>query len=253
MKKIRLDQALVERGLCESREKAQRAILAGQVWIGGHRAAKASQPVLPETPVELRAGERYVSRGGEKLAGALAHFAIAPTGWRCLDVGASTGGFTDCLLQHGAAAVTALDVGRGQLHWKLRQDPRVDAREGVNARVLDPAVFGSGYDLAVLDLSFISLRLVLPAAFALLREGGLACALIKPQFEAGRKQVGKGGIVRDEAVRQQVIDGLRRWREEILPRAEDLGVAPSVLKGTDGNQEYLWVLRQSGVSSPPSA
>ena len=247
MKKIRLDQALVEQGRAESREKAQRAILAGQVWIAGQRAAKASQTVLPDAEIEVRGSEKYVSRGGQKLEGALAHFGIDPSGLRCLDVGASTGGFTDCLLQAGARQVVALDVGSGQLHWKLRQDPRVEVREGVNARALAPADFPQpfeAFEFGVVDVSFISLRLVLPPLLSLLRPGALACALIKPQFEAGRSEVGKGGIVRDEAVRDRVIAGLREWLAG--QPAEDRGVVPSVLKGTDGNQEYLWAIAKKG-------
>ncbi len=244
MKKIRLDQALVEQGLSESREKAQRAILAGQVWIAGQRASKASQTVLPDAALEVRGSDRYVSRGGHKLEGALAHFQIDPTGLLCLDVGASTGGFTDCLLQAGARRVIALDVGSGQLHWKLRQDPRIEVREGVNARALDPAAFPDPIDLAVIDVSFISLRLVLPPLFPLLVPGGRIVALIKPQFEAGRSEVGKGGIVRDEAVRERVIAGLREWLQPFP--AEERGVVPSTLRGTDGNQEYLWAIVKKG-------
>ena len=244
IKKIRLDQALVEQGLSESREKAQRAILAGQVWIAGQRASKASQTVLPDAVLELRGSDRYVSRGGHKLEGALAHFQIDPAGLLCLDVGASTGGFTDCLLQAGARRVIALDVGSGQLHWKLRQDPRIEVREGVNARALDPAAFPDPIDLAVIDVSFISLRLVLPPLFPLLAPGGRLLALIKPQFEAGRSEVGKGGIVRDEAVRERVIAGLREWLQPFP--VEDCGVVPSSLRGTDGNQEYLWAIAKKG-------
>jgi len=244
VKKIRLDQALVEQGLSESREKAQRAILAGQVWIAGQRASKASQTVLPDAALELRGFDRYVSRGGHKLEGALAHFQIDPTGLLCLDVGASTGGFTDCLLQAGARRVIALDVGSGQLHWKLRQDPRIEVREGVNARALDPAAFPDPIDLAVIDVSFISLRLVLPPLFPLLAPGGRIVALIKPQFEAGRSEVGKGGIVRDESVRERVIAGLREWLQPFP--VEDRGVVPSTLRGTDGNQEYLWAIAKKG-------
>jgi len=244
IKKIRLDQALVEQGLSESREKAQRAILAGQVWIAGQRASKASQTVLPDAALEVRGSDRYVSRGGHKLEGALAHFQVDPTGLLCLDVGASTGGFTDCLLQAGARRVIALDVGSGQLHWKLRQDPRIEVREGVNARALDPAAFPDPIDLAVIDVSFISLRLVLPPLFPLLAPGGRLLALIKPQFEAGRSEVGKGGIVRDEAVRERVIAGLREWLQPFP--VEDCGVVPSSLRGTDGNQEYLWAIAKKG-------
>ncbi|HEY8966729.1 MAG TPA: TlyA family RNA methyltransferase [Candidatus Methylacidiphilales bacterium] len=248
MKKLRLDQLLVERGLCESREKAQRVILAGQVWVAGHRGLKASQPVAPEAVVEVRGGDKYVSRGGHKLEGALDHFGIDAAGAYCLDVGASTGGFTDCLLQRGARRVVTVDVGTNQLHYKIRSDARVEAREQVNARGLVPADFPDGpFDLAVGDLSFISLRLILPAVMPLLKRGGqgMACFLIKPQFEAGKGEVGKGGIVRDEAVRDRVVADLRAWAAATFPGVEDRGVVPSSLKGTDGNQEYLWALRQS--------
>jgi 23S rRNA (cytidine1920-2'-O)/16S rRNA (cytidine1409-2'-O)-methyltransferase len=246
MKQRRLDVEMVERGLAESREQAQRFILAGEVWVDGQRWDKASKPCAAGLSIEVRGGERYVSRGGVKLEGALTGFSLDVTGLRCLDVGASTGGFTDCLLQHGAREVVAVDVGQGQLHWKLRQDPRVRVHEGVNAR--DPAQLAAAgvrgpFDLVVADCSFISLRQVLPPAFDLLDSGGRAVALIKPQFEAGRAEVGKGGIVRDDAVRQRVIDGLRAWAGG-YPVAT-VGVIPSPLPGRDGNEEFLWLLRKS--------
>ena len=201
----RLDVELVERGLAESREQAQRLILAGEVWVEGQRWDKASKLCAAVAAIEVRGGDRYVSRGGHKLEGALTGFHLDVTGWRCLDLGASTGGFTDCLLQHGAREVVAVDVGHGQLHWRLRQDPRVIVHEGVNARDLAGFAqehFPGTFDLVVADVSFISLRKVLPPAFDLLSSGGRVCALIKPQFEAGRAEVGKGGIVRDAAVRR---------------------------------------------------
>jgi len=251
VKKRRLDQLLVERGLCESREKAQRSILAGQVWVAGHRGTKASQSVLPDVQLEVRGADKYVGRGAYKLEGALAHFSIPVAGAYCLDVGASTGGFTDCLLQQGARRVVTVDVGTNQLHYKIRSDPRVEAREGVNARNLTLGDFPDGpFDLAVGDLSFISLRLILPAVMPLLKPGGIACFLIKPQFEAGRGEVGKGGIVRDEAVRERVVSGLRAWAAETFPGVADRGVVPSQLKGTDGNQEYLWALEKGPASAP---
>jgi 23S rRNA (cytidine1920-2'-O)/16S rRNA (cytidine1409-2'-O)-methyltransferase len=196
MKANRLDVELVTRGLAESREQAQRLILAGEVWVGGQRWDKASKPCAADLEVEVRGNDRYVSRGGHKLEGALTGFHLDVTGLRCLDLGASTGGFTDCLLQHGAREVVAVDVGHGQLHWKLRNDARVKIFEGVNARdlaTLAPERFPGLFDLVVSDVSFISLRLVLPPAFDLLDSGGRVCALIKPQFEAGRAEVGKCG------------------------------------------------------------
>jgi 23S rRNA (cytidine1920-2'-O)/16S rRNA (cytidine1409-2'-O)-methyltransferase len=240
--KRRLDQELVQRGLFDSREKAQRAILAGQVRVNGQLWDKASVPCPPDAEVEVKGADKYVGRGGFKLEAALDQFDIDPAGLSCLDVGASTGGFTDCLLQRGAARVTAVDVGHGQLHWKLRQDPRVEVREGVNARFLTPEDFSERFPLAVMDLSFISLRKVIPAVLELLASGGRLCALIKPQFEAGPAQVGKGGIVREEAVRQGVVDGLLEWAESLPVRSA--GVIPSPITGTDGNQEFLWCLEK---------
>jgi 23S rRNA (cytidine1920-2'-O)/16S rRNA (cytidine1409-2'-O)-methyltransferase len=236
---------MVARGLAESREQAQRLILAGEVWVENQRWDKASKPCAAALKVEVRGQERYVSRGGHKLEGALTGFKLDVKGLRCLDVGVSTGGFTDCLLQHGARAVVAVDVGKGQLHWKLRNDPRVVVHEGINARDLDSLLPGEkDLDLAVCDVSFISLRLILPPALHLLHSGGQVVALIKPQFEAGREEVGKGGIVRDAAVRQRVVDGLVRWAGGELPAAS-LGVIPSPLPGRDGNEEFLWLLRKN--------
>jgi 23S rRNA (cytidine1920-2'-O)/16S rRNA (cytidine1409-2'-O)-methyltransferase len=246
VKANRLDLELVARGLAESREQAQRLILAGEVWVEGQRWDKASKPCAAALKVEVRGHDRYVSRGGHKLEGALKGFSLDVTGLRCLDLGASTGGFTDCLLQHGAREVVGVDVGHGQLHWKLRNDPRVVIHEGINAR--DLAFLQSGdrpvrFDLVVADVSFISLRLVLPPAFDLLDSGGRVVALIKPQFEAGRAEVGKGGIVREPAVRQRVVDGLVRWAED-FPLLRSAGVIPSPLPGRDGNEEFLWLLQK---------
>jgi 23S rRNA (cytidine1920-2'-O)/16S rRNA (cytidine1409-2'-O)-methyltransferase len=243
MKQRRLDVEMVERGLAESREQAQRLILAGEVWVQGQRWDKASKPCAAGLAIEVRGTERYVSRGGFKLEGALRGFCLDVTGLRCLDLGASTGGFTDCLLQHGAREVVAVDVGKGQLHWRLRQDPRVSVHEGINARDLGFLAGEKPFDLIVVDVSFISLRLVLPPAFDLLDSGGRVCALIKPQFEAGRAEVGKGGIVRDEAVRKRVVGGLRAWAAD-FPVAT-VGVIPSPLPGRDGNEEFLWLLQKS--------
>jgi len=244
MKSRRLDVELVDRGLAESREQAQRLILAGEVWVEGQRWDKASRVCAASAAIEVRGAERYVSRGGFKLEGALNGFPLDVTGLRCLDVGAATGGFTDCLLQHGAREVVAVDVGHGQLHWRLRQDARVRVYEGLNARDLSGLADEKSkpFDLAVADVSFISLRLVLPPAFDLLSSGGRVCALIKPQFEAGREEVGKGGIVRDAAVRERVVRALIAWAAAFP--VESVGVIPSPIKGRDGNEEFLWLLQK---------
>jgi 23S rRNA (cytidine1920-2'-O)/16S rRNA (cytidine1409-2'-O)-methyltransferase len=244
MKSRRLDVELVERSLAESREQAQRLILAGEVWVEGQRWDKASRLCAASAAIEVRGGDRYVSRGGHKLEGALTGFHLNVTGWRCLDLGASTGGFTDCLLQHGAREVVAVDVGHGQLHWRLRQDKRVVVYEGVNARDLSglTAEHAKTFDLIVADVSFISLRKVLPPAFDLLSSGGRVCALIKPQFEAGRSEVGKGGIVRDAQVRMRVVRDLCQWAEDYP--VTTVGTIPSPLPGRDGNEEFLWLLKK---------
>jgi 23S rRNA (cytidine1920-2'-O)/16S rRNA (cytidine1409-2'-O)-methyltransferase len=246
MKANRLDVEMVARGLAESREQAQRFILAGEVWVDGQKWDKASKPCAAGAKLEVRGRDRYVGRGGHKLEGALAGFALDVAGLRCLDLGSSTGGFSDCLLQHGARAVVAVDVGQGQLHWKLRNDPRVTLHEGVNARALGVAplagVGKESFDLVVADVSFISLRLVLPPAFDLLHSGGRVVALIKPQFEAGREDVGKGGIVRDAEVRRRVVEELVRWSADFPLRS--VGVIPSPLPGRDGNEEFLWLLQK---------
>jgi len=244
MKPRRLDLELVERSLAESREQAQRLILAGEVWVDGQRWDKASKLCAASAGIEVRGGDRYVSRGGHKLEGAMTGFQLDVTDWRCLDLGASTGGFTDCLLQHGARAVVAVDVGHGQLHWRLRQDPRVHVYEGINARDLSglSGELGEKFDLIVADVSFISLRKVLPPAFDLLSSGGRVCALIKPQFEAGRADVGKGGIVRDAEVRARVVRELCAWAAA-YPMTT-VGTIPSPLPGRDGNEEFLWLLKK---------
>jgi 23S rRNA (cytidine1920-2'-O)/16S rRNA (cytidine1409-2'-O)-methyltransferase len=241
----RLDVELVERNLAESREQAQRLILAGEVWVEGQRWDKASKLCAASAAIEVRGGDRYVSRGGHKLEGALTGFHLDVTGWRCLDLGASTGGFTDCLLQHGAREVVAVDVGHGQLHWRLRQDSRVKVYEGINARDLGKFAhehFSGNFDLIVADVSFISLRKVLPPAFDLLSSGGRVCALIKPQFEAGRTEVGKGGIVRDAQVRARVVRDLHEWSWDFP--VTTMGTIPSPLPGRDGNEEFLWLLQK---------
>jgi 23S rRNA (cytidine1920-2'-O)/16S rRNA (cytidine1409-2'-O)-methyltransferase len=244
MKPRRLDVELVERRLAESREQAQRLILAGEVWVEGQRWDKASKLCAASATIEVRGGDRFVSRGGHKLEGALKGFHLDVSGLRCLDVGASTGGFTDCLLQHGAREVVAVDVGHGQLHWRLRQDQRVTVYEGINARDLSVLIDEQPkkFDLVVADVSFISLRKVLPPAFDLLSSGGRVCALIKPQFEAGRAEVGKGGIVRDAGVRLRVVAELCAWAGDYP--VTTVGTIPSPLPGRDGNEEFLWLLQK---------
>jgi len=238
--KQRLDLLLVERGLVESREKARALILAGQVSVDGQRADKPGHLVPVECRLELAARLPYVSRAGKKLEAALDAFRIDVTGKICLDVGASTGGFTDCLLQRGAQRVYAVDVGRGQLDWKLRNDPRVVLREGINARYLRPEEIGEPVEFAACDVSFISVTLILPPVAALLREHGEMVILVKPQFEVGRGQVGKGGIVRDAALHQaacaRVEDAVRK-----LGFGAELMESPVL--GAEGNKEFLLYAR----------
>ncbi|MBS5451679.1 MAG: TlyA family RNA methyltransferase [Coriobacteriia bacterium] len=234
----RLDVALVARGLAPSREKAKAAISAGLVFVNGKPATKPSTPVPPGVSVEVRGvALRYVGRGGLKLERALDAFALDVTGARCVDLGASTGGFTDCLLQRGASHVWAVDVGHDQLDARLASDGRVTSLEGTDARIVTPDMLGGPVDVAVTDVSFISLSKVLPAMAALLREGGAAVCLIKPQFEAGREHVGKRGVVRDPAVHCAVI-------ERVLGEARATGLEPrgldySPITGPEGNIEYL--------------
>jgi 23S rRNA (cytidine1920-2'-O)/16S rRNA (cytidine1409-2'-O)-methyltransferase len=245
---IRLDQALVERGLCDSREKAKRAVLAGQVRVNDQTARKASDSVKPEDDVSLDAPEKFVSRGGHKLEHALLHFKLDVTGLTALDLGASTGGFTDCLLQHGAEKVFAVDVGQGQLAWKLRQDKRVVVMEKTNARHLKigqmPPPFAPA-DVAVIDCSFISLQKILPTAVALLKTDGKIVALVKPQFEAGKTEVDKGhGVITDPAIHERVLKEVEafvaaqtglNWR----------GVTESPLLGPAGNKEFLVLIEKT--------
>jgi 23S rRNA (cytidine1920-2'-O)/16S rRNA (cytidine1409-2'-O)-methyltransferase len=248
--KQRLDRVLVERGLAESREKARRLILAGRVRVGGRPAVKAAQPFDPAAPITVEGGPRFVSRGGEKLEAALAAFGLDVRGRLCLDVGASTGGFTDCLLQHGAARVYALDVGRGQLAWRLRRDPRVVVMEGVNARYLQPRDLPEAPDLAAVDVSFISLRRVLPSVTLAVRAGGDVVTLIKPQFEAGRRDVGRGGVVRRPEIRERVVQTLRAFGETECGLAW-VGVVESPLRGPAGNVEFLACWRKRQGADPP--
>jgi 23S rRNA (cytidine1920-2'-O)/16S rRNA (cytidine1409-2'-O)-methyltransferase len=237
--KQRLDQALVERGLAESRTKAQALILAGLVFSNERRLDKAGANIAADQPLEVRGADHpWVSRGGVKLAHGLDHFAIDPAGLVVLDVGASTGGFTDVALARGAAKVYAVDVGHGQLAWKLRNDPRVVVLERTNARHLTRTEVPDPADLVVCDASFIGLRLVLPAPLALTRPGARLVALIKPQFEVGKGRVGKGGVVRDPALHEAVCAKVRAWLGR-LPGWRVLGVVPSPLLGPAGNREFL--------------
>ena len=248
MPSLRLDLALVQRGICATREKARRAVLAGQVRLRGHPAKKPSDLVKPDDEILLTEPERYVSRGGFKLEHGLQHFQIDPRGLTAIDLGASTGGFTDCLLQHGANIIYAVDVGRGQLAWKLRQDPRVVVMEKTNARSLTAAQFPppfAGADLVVADCSFISLRKIIPAAVALLRQSGSILALVKPQFEAGKAEADRGaGVITDPAIHARVLRELR----EFVAAGHGLtwrGETESPLLGPAGNKEFLVLLEKT--------
>ncbi len=234
--KIRLDRLLVERGVAESREKAQALIMAGEVQVNGQKAVKAGQAVPDDASIEVRARLPFVSRGGFKLRAALDHFAIDVTGRVCLDIGSSTGGFTDVLLQAGARRVHAVDVGVGQLAWKLRTDPRVILHEGVNARAIELALIGERVWLLVCDVSFISVSLILPAAVRLLEPDGRMVILIKPQFEVGKGQVGKGGIVRDPELHRAACDKVTQAVHELGFSAD---VIESPILGAEGNKEFL--------------
>ena len=233
--KQRLDVLLVDRGLVDSREKARALILAGQVLVDGQKLDKSGHAVPSDARVELLASPRYVGRGGLKLEAALDHFAIAVAGKICLDVGSSTGGFTDCLLQRGAARVYAIDVGTAQLDWKLRNDPRVVVREQVNARYLTREVVPESIDLAVCDVSFISITMILPALVNLLAKSAEMVILVKPQFELEREQVGKGGIIRDPALHQQAC---RRVEDAVRRLGFETHIIPSPVLGAEGNQEF---------------
>lgn len=234
--KRRADHLLVERGLAESRERAQALIIAGYVMANGQKVQKPGQSIPGDASVELTERLRYVSRGGLKLEAALHHFAIDVNGKVCIDVGSSTGGFTDCLLQHGAARVYAFDVGSGQLDWKLRNDPRVIVREGVNARYLQPSDVGEPAALAVCDVSFISVTMIIPAILPLLRTPRALVILIKPQFEVGRAQVGKGGIVRDPALHAEVC---ARIEAVVASLGLKTDIIESPILGAEGNREFL--------------
>jgi 23S rRNA (cytidine1920-2'-O)/16S rRNA (cytidine1409-2'-O)-methyltransferase len=241
MKRERIDKLLFERGLAPSRTRAQAMVMAGVVLVGEQRVEKPSETFEPDAPIRIKGADdpalRYVGRGGLKLEAALREFSITVMDAVCLDVGASTGGFTDCLLQHGARRVVAVDVGHNQFDWRLRNDERVEAREGVNARYLKPEDFTEPFDLAVMDVSFISATKVLPAIVPLLKTEGRIIILIKPQFEVGRGEVGKGGIVSDPAQHARVV-------EEVNEAARELGlhvksVIESPIQGAEGNTEFL--------------
>jgi 23S rRNA (cytidine1920-2'-O)/16S rRNA (cytidine1409-2'-O)-methyltransferase len=237
VKKVRADVLLVERGLCASRERAKVEIMSGRVFVGSHRVAKASETFEPDVQIRIEGGEPYVSRAGRKLEHALRYFDIQPEGWVCLDIGASTGGFTDCLLKHGAAHVTALDVGHSQIAWTLRNDHRVRVVENTNARYLCPDDFEQKFDLVVMDVSFISQRLIHPVIKPLLQPRGCLITLIKPQFEARREEVGKGGIIRDVAVWSRVCQEVS---ESVRMCGFDVhGIVESPIEGGDGNREFL--------------
>jgi 23S rRNA (cytidine1920-2'-O)/16S rRNA (cytidine1409-2'-O)-methyltransferase len=239
MTKLRADQLLVDRGLVDTRSRAQALILAGKVFSGERRIDKAGQPVPDDMPLQLRGQDHpWVSRGGLKLAHGLAHFGFSAQGKTCLDVGASTGGFTDVLLANGAARVHAVDVGHGQLAWKLRTDPRVVVHEKTNARYIDEAIIPDAIDALVCDASFIGLATLLPAPLRLCAPGAWAIALIKPQFEAGPGAVGSKGVVRDPAVHAEVCDRIVAWWRG-LQGWTVIGVTESPITGPEGNREFL--------------
>jgi len=248
MPRLRLDELLLRRGLAASRAQAQALIRSGRVRRGTERLDKPGREYSDEIAITVAQPPRYVSRGGEKLAAFLARFTVDVHGAQVLDVGASTGGFTDCLLQAGAAGATCVDVGRGQLHARLRGDPRVTNLEKVNARHLRPGDLPRpDYDLVAMDLAFISLKTVLPAVWPFLRPGGWLVALVKPQFEAGRREADRGrGVIRDPAVRAAALAGVTAFALAELPGASLAGTMDSPIAGADGNREYLLGLRKAG-------
>jgi 23S rRNA (cytidine1920-2'-O)/16S rRNA (cytidine1409-2'-O)-methyltransferase len=246
--KLRLDRLLVARGMAPSRQRARAMIMAGKILVNNRPADKAGILVGPADRIELKGGDiPYVSRGGLKLEGALQALEMDVAGRICLDVGASTGGFTDCLLQHGAVRVYAVDVGYGQLAWKLRQDPRVVVIERTNIRYLPAEALNEAVDLATIDVSFISLKIVVPVVAAFLKPDGRILALIKPQFEVGRYHVGKGGVVRDESLHTQVIQDLSSFFSEKNLRCEK--IVPSPILGPKGNREFFILLQPLQKSS----
>jgi len=241
-KKARIDQTLVERGFFASRERAQRAIMAGEIRVGDRVFAKAAELIEIDAPISIVQPPQFASRGALKLGGALDFFGVEVKGKTALDIGSSTGGFTDCLLQRGAAKLFAVDVGHGQLAWKLRNDPRVTVMEKVNARFLSRDDIPEVADLCVIDVSFISLTLILPRAFELIAPEGMILALIKPQFELQRKDVGRGGIVRELALHEKAQQKIVKFVEEANYHV--VGLVPSTITGTDGNQEFFICIRK---------
>jgi 23S rRNA (cytidine1920-2'-O)/16S rRNA (cytidine1409-2'-O)-methyltransferase len=245
--KLRIDQLLVARGFFDSREKAQRAIMAGVVCASEQRIDKPGTRVPGDVVLSVDKGERYVGRGGLKLQAALAHFRIDAADAICLDIGASTGGFTDCLLQRGARKVFAIDVGHSQLDWKIRSDPRVVVREKLNARHLTRDDIPEPISICVIDVSFISLTLILPPAAALLSNGGVIVPLIKPQFELRREDVARGGVVRDASLHAQAVEKIRAFVSASLSGLVWSGVIESPILGGEGNKEFLACLRVASV------
>lgn len=248
MGKKRLDVALVERGRYKSRAAAQRAIRAGEVFVNGQLVDKPATPVPPDAEIEIKGRPKYVSQGGVKLERALREFDIEVQGRTCLDVGASTGGFTDCLLQHGARKVYAVDVGTGQLDWSLRNAPRVTVMEGINARYLRLEQIGEQVNLATVDVSFISLEQILPALKAIVKPGGTLVALVKPQFEAGREHVRRGGVVKDPHVHRAVLEGLSEFITREL-KLSVVGATYSPVTGPAGNIEFFISMKNEPARS----
>ncbi|MDQ6967888.1 MAG: TlyA family RNA methyltransferase [Mariprofundaceae bacterium] len=243
MRKLRLDHFIFEQGLADSVSQAQRLVMAGLVYVNGQKSDKAGRKVLSNIELEVRETLRYVSRGGLKLEGALGFFPFDVKGAVCLDVGASTGGFTDCLLQNGAVKVYAVDVGHGQLHYKMQQDERVINLEKTHVRLLTPEIIPESVDVLVMDTSFISLERVLPPSWPFLKVGGWCVALIKPQFEVDAKHL-KKGVVRDDEIRQQAIDKIVTFAQAELPGVEVVGVTESPIHGPKGNVEFLLGLKR---------
>jgi 23S rRNA (cytidine1920-2'-O)/16S rRNA (cytidine1409-2'-O)-methyltransferase len=250
----RVDKLLVERGLADSRTKAQAMVMAGVVLVNEQRVNKPSDSVAPGAEIRIKGGDdpasRYVGRGGVKLEAALSEFQVKVDGLTCLDVGASTGGFTDCLLQHGARKVISVDVGHNQIDWRLRSDSRVEVREGVNARYLTRAEFEDEFQLAVMDVSFISATKIIPAIVPLLADAGRLITLIKPQFEVGRGEVGKGGIVRDPQQHARVVDEVNAAASTLGLQVR--GVIESPIRGADGNVEFLALYEKIAPSAGSS-
>ncbi|MDF1810560.1 MAG: TlyA family RNA methyltransferase [Verrucomicrobiales bacterium] len=239
MAKVRLDQLIVSRGMCDSREQARRLVIAGEVRVEGlDGLLKPGQKVADDAEVIVKTRPKFVGRGGLKLEKGLDTFGIDPTGLVALDAGASTGGFTDCLLQRGASKVYAYDVGKNQLAWKLRSDPRVVSREGINIRHMVPEDIPEQVDLVVIDVSFISLTLILPPVFEVLKPGGSVICLIKPQFELKKEQVGKGGIVREPELHEEAVEKIKSFAKDVLQK-EWQGLTESPISGGDGNIEFL--------------